>query len=300
MNIEIWMDDRKKVVEKYMFDNMKIIENKQKKIYEAMLYSLDAGGKRLRPLLMIGTYEMISHSNSYEEVLPFATAMEMIHTYSLIHDDLPAMDDDDLRRGRPSNHKKFDEATAILAGDALLNKAFEIMSKSCKEAKNADDMRRKIEAMETIANSSGTEGMIGGQIIDIFGHDLISDIDELINLQRLKTGAIIISSCLAGAILAGANQQQLELVKEFASKLGTAFQIQDDILDVTADESELGKPVGSDADEDKVTFVTMTSLEEAEQMQVELSRNAISIIREKGLNSEFLIELTEFLIARRK
>jgi len=226
--------------------------------------------------------------------------MEMIHTYSLLHDDLPAMDDDDMRRGRPSNHKKFDEATAILAGDALLNKAFEIMSKTCMQTKSLEQMKKRVAAMQIIAESSGTEGMIGGQIIDIFGHDLISNIDDLKNLQRLKTGAIIVSSCLAGAKLAGATEKQLELVKEFSSSLGTAFQIQDDILDVIADESELGKPIGSDAEENKVTFVTMTSLEEAEKMQIELSQKAIAVIDEKGLKSEFLIALTEFLIARRK
>lgn len=300
MDIQKWIDEKIKIFEDNLFTDFKSKPDKQERIYDAMLYSLKAGGKRLRPLLMMGTYEMLSAKESFEEVLPFAEAMEMIHTYSLIHDDLPAMDDDDYRRGKLSNHKKFDEATAILAGDALLNKAFEIMSSSCMNASSYDQMKRRLKVMNAIAKSSGTEGMVGGQIIDIYGHELVENIADLKKLQSMKTGAIIESAAVSGAILAGSSDKDIEIVIKFSDYLGTAFQIQDDILDVTAEESELGKPVGSDEKGDKITFVSETSLVKAQRIQMELSKSAVDALSIFGDKAESLINLTIFLTNRRK
>ena len=212
-------------------------DNPQNIIYKAMRYSVFAGGKRLRPILMMNTCKMCG--GDVNEVIPFACALEMIHTYSLIHDDLPAMDNDDLRRGMPTSHIKFGEATAILAGDALLNKAFEVVSQY-----NGNNPQRAIKAMNMLAVSSGTEGMIGGQIVDMESEGKDITLDELKYLHLNKTGAIIRSACTVGALMGGASDGEIKAVDEFAQNLGVAFQIQDDILDVTGDEKELGKPIG--------------------------------------------------------
>jgi len=187
-----------------------------------------SGGKRLRPILLLGTYEIFEKDD--EKVMPFACAMEMIHTYSLIHDDLPAMDNDDYRRGKLSNHKMFNEATAILAGDALLNKAFEVGLEAIINYNL--DVNRAVKALSAISNSSGTEGMIGGQIVDIFGNFQIKTLDELKYMYALKTGAIIKSSVVAGAYLGGAINDELTALENYAENIGIAFQIEDDILDV--------------------------------------------------------------------
>lgn len=267
-------------------------ENPQKKIYEAMEYSLYAGGKRLRPVLMLETARMCGGDPAV--VLPFACAMEMIHTYSLIHDDLPAMDNDDLRRGIPTNHKKFGEAMAILAGDALLNKAFEIVS----GVENLPPSR-VLSAVSMLAASSGTEGMIGGQVVDIESEGKSIDLSELQYLHLLKTGAIIRSSCTIGALLAGASESEIRAVDEFASKLGVAFQIRDDILDCTGTEEELGKPIGSDEAEGKNTYVKLLGLEKSEQLVKTYSTQAEQALDCFGDKADFLKWLADTLINRR-
>lgn len=267
-------------------------ENPQQKIYEAMEYSLYAGGKRLRPVLMLETARMCGGDPAV--VLPFACAMEMIHTYSLIHDDLPAMDNDDLRRGIPTNHKKFGEAMAILAGDALLNKAFEIVS----GVENLPPSR-VLSAISMLAASSGTEGMIGGQVVDIESEGKSIDLSELQYLHLLKTGAIIRSSCTIGALLAGASESEIRAVDEFASKLGVAFQIRDDILDCTGTEEELGKPIGSDEAEGKNTYVKLLGLEKSEQLVKNYSTQAEQALDCFGEKADFLKWLADALINRR-
>lgn len=267
-------------------------ENPQQKIYEAMEYSLYAGGKRLRPVLMLETARMCGGDPAV--VLPFACAMEMIHTYSLIHDDLPAMDNDDLRRGIPTNHKKFGEAMAILAGDALLNKAFEIVS----GVENLPPSR-VLSAVSMLAASSGTEGMIGGQVVDIESEGKSIDLSELQYLHLLKTGAIIRSSCTIGALLAGASESEIRAVDEFASKLGVAFQIRDDILDCTGTEEELGKPIGSDEAEGKNTYVKLLGLEKSEQLVKTYSTQAEQALDCFGDKADFLKWLADTLINRR-
>ena len=281
-----------KIINDALVKYMEHEDNPQSKIYEAMEYSLYAGGKRLRPVLMIETAKMCG-SNA-EAVLPFACAMEMIHTYSLIHDDLPAMDNDDLRRGMPTSHKKFGEAMAILAGDSLLNKAFEITS-SVKDIEPSLVLR----AISMLSNSSGTEGMIGGQVVDIESEGKEIELSELKYLHLLKTGAIIRSSCTIGAVLSGASEEEIKAVDDFASSLGVAFQIRDDILDCTGTVEELGKPIGSDEAEEKNTYVKLLGLEKSKELVAEYSQKAISALDVFGDRAEFLKWLADYLINRK-
>lgn len=270
---------------------LKIEETPQKKVFEAMGYSLFAGGKRLRPTIMMMTAKMLGKDP--EIVLPFACAMEMIHTYSLIHDDLPAMDNDDLRRGKPTNHKVFGEATAILAGDALLTKAFCVASKYDEEGVPKENVLR---AISVLADSAGADGMIGGQMIDIESHN--EDLELLRHLHSLKTGAIIRASGVIGAILSGADETQIKAVDEYCYNLGIAFQIQDDILDVLGDEETLGKPIGSDAENDKSTYITLLGLEKSHELSIEHTNKAIEALKCFD-NADELIYLAQMLTKRK-
>ncbi len=270
---------------------MKVEDNPQKKIYEAEEYSLMAGGKRLRPVIMMMTAKMCGKSP--ELVIPFAVAIEMIHTYSLIHDDLPAMDNDDLRRGKPTNHKVYGEAMAILAGDALLTKAFETAASFCDETVSKE---RVLRAISVLAVSSGDNGMIGGQVVDIESRN--EDEELLKYLHSLKTGALIRASGVIGAILAGATETEIKAVESFCENLGIAFQIQDDILDVTGSEEELGKPIGSDAENEKSTYVTLFGIEKAEKLAEEYTQKAIKSLRIFEENGE-LVALANKLMGRK-
>lgn len=277
--------------EKALSMYMKTEDNPQKSIYESMSYSLFAGGKRLRPVLMMAVCDMCGGNS--DTVLPFAAAMEMIHTYSLIHDDLPAMDNDDLRRGMPTNHIKYGEATAILAGDALLNKAFETMSIYSELS-----AEKTLEIIKIISLSSGTEGMIGGQVVDIESENKKIDIDELKYIHTCKTGAIIRSAAVSGAVAANADKTQITAIDEFAKNLGIAFQICDDILDVTGDEKTLGKPIGSDEENCKTTYVTVYGLDGAKKLLDEYSQKAKDALAVFGDKNKFLIKLTDYLSGR--
>lgn len=240
----------------------------QYQVAEAMKYSLINGGKRIRPVLALEFARACGGTRN--ECLPLACALEYVHTYSLIHDDLPCMDNDDLRRGKPSCHKQFDEATALLAGDALLTHAFEIIS----EAELSDD--KKVMAVSLLAQNSGVSGMIGGQVIDLLFEQGSPNLKELLTVYKLKTGALISAACLLGCISAGADSSQMAAASKFAYSLGIAFQIQDDILDITGDEKKLGKPVGSDATNSKKTYATIAGLSKAQQDVKKLTDNAIS------------------------
>lgn len=265
----------------------------QQKLTEAMRYSLEAGGKRIRPVLVTefcrlcgGTPEMSAAP---------AAAIEMIHTFSLIHDDLPAMDDDDFRRGRPSCHKAFSEATAILAGDALAVLPFQIIADD-----SVLDSSIKVRLISDLASATAGAGMIGGQIIDI-ENEKRDDVDEenLRYMYSLKTGQLIRTACRMGCIAAGADDEKIRLADSYASKLGLAFQIIDDILDVVSTEEELGKPVGSDAENNKTTFVTVMGIEKAKQEADSLTNEALEIL-DLFPDSEFLKTLTVELLDRRK
>lgn len=294
MEFKNWMNEKVTKIDENLRTIIKEEENPQKIIYESMNYSLMSGGKRLRPVLLLGAYE-IFHEN-IETVMPFACAMEMIHTYSLIHDDLPAMDNDDFRRGRLSNHKKFGEATGILAGDGLLNKAFETGLEAALSCNL--DMGKSVKALLEIAKSSGADGMIGGQVVDMYGHEKVSTIEDLKYMYSLKTGAIIKSSVVAGAILAGANSEEIRALEKYSEKLGIAFQIEDDILDVTSTLEKLGKAIGSDAANDKITYLSFVSIEQAKKHVEQFTQEAIESLNIFGDKAAYMIELAKYLTNR--
>ena len=294
MEFITWFKEKVKIVDEYLSRIIEERENPQKIIYEAMNYSLLSEGKKLRPVLLLGAYELFR--DDLKEALPFACAMEMIHTYSLIHDDLPAMDNDDYRRGKLSNHKKYGQATAILAGDGLLNKAFETGLEASINSKSMN----AVKALKIIADSSGTEGMIGGQVVDMEGDEIINSIEDLKYMYSLKTGAIIKSSVIAGAQLAGADEEEMRQLGSYAEKIGIGFQIEDDILDVTGTQEKLGKAVGSDAANKKITYLTFKSIEEARQDVEKFTQEAIESLSMFGGRAEYLVELAKFLTNRER
>ena len=261
-------------------------------LYDAMYYSLLAGGKRIRPVLMLETCRLCG--GDPEQILPFAGAIEMIHTYSLIHDDLPCMDDDDLRRGRPTSHKVYGEATAVLAGDALLTAAFEWML----DPSVTLPPQQVLEAAGGLARAAGGRGMVGGQVLDMAGEGHAMGISEVEELQRLKTGALIRASAEMGCILAGGSEEQRAAVCRYAECLGLAFQIQDDILDVVGDETTLGKSVGSDARSEKNTFVTLKGLDECRRLVEELTGTAVEALSDFGSEGESLCWMARSLASR--
>ena len=241
-----------------------------RELLEAMRYSLLAGGKRIRPVLTLETCRLCG--GEAEAALPFACGVEMVHTYSLIHDDLPAMDDDALRRGRPTSHIVYGEATAILAGDALLTAAFEQLTKAALPAE------RIVEAVRCLSRAAGSAGMVGGQALDMAGEGRALNMEELELLQSLKTGALISAAAELGCIAAGGTAGQRDRVSAYARALGRAFQVRDDMLDVTSSEAELGKPVGSDRANEKSTFVTALGLEGCAALVEELTRQGIEAL----------------------
>ncbi len=259
-------------------------------LYPAMEYSLLAGGKRLRPVLTLETCRMCG--GEPEAALPLACAVEMVHTYSLIHDDLPAMDDDDLRRGKPTNHKVYGEATAILAGDGLLTAAFGQIAGA--ETLTAD---QRLAAVSALSEAAGPQGMVGGQILDMEGERRALSLAETEELQRLKTGALIACAARLGCIAARADGERMAAVEGYAQRLGLAFQIRDDILDVTATAQVLGKPIGSDRASGKTTFVTLLGLERCQQWVERLSREACQTL-EPYQDSGLLRALAEELARR--
>ena len=260
-----------------------------KVIYDSASYSLNIGGKRIRPLLMLLTYNM--YKNNWKDIIEFSAAIEMIHTYSLIHDDLPCMDNDDLRRGKPTNHKVYGENIAVLAGDALLNEAMILlMDFSIKNGKDA------LVAAREIAYAAGADGMIGGQVVDIINEGKKISKEELNYMHLKKTGELIRASIVAGAILAEVDKSEIELLNKFGLNLGLAFQIKDDILDVTGDVKKLGK--NTLADGNKSNFITMYGLEECKVMCENLTDECIAILEKISVNTDILKKLTIELLER--
>ncbi len=288
-NFDAVFSDEKDKVEKIIYGYCPDEFGKQSLVFEAMNYSVKAGGKRLRPILMLETFKLFGEDE--EKVYPFMAAIEFIHTYSLVHDDLPAMDDDEFRRGQKTTHAKYGEDIGILAGDGLLNMAYEIMSDAV--VKNPSFAK----AMAVIAKKAGSYGMVGGQIVDVINEGKKIDIETINYIHNLKTAALIEASMMAGAILGGASEEQVLQVESIAKNIGMAFQIQDDILDVVGDESKLGKPVLSDEKNEKDTYITLIGLEESKKKVKDLSNLAIDGIKALGEN-EFLVTLVEKLISR--
>ncbi len=268
----------------------------QKVVYDAMAYSVMAGGKRLRPMLCLAVCDMLG--GCLDDALRFGIAVECIHTYSLIHDDLPCMDNDDLRRGMPTCHKKFGEANALLAGDGLLTGAFEYIAdfSAYKNLKSETVLRAVFE----LSKAAGCDGMIGGQVVDLECEGK-EDVDEetLNYLHQRKTGALIRISALLGALAADAGEDEINAVTEFAEKLGLAFQIQDDILDCEGDENVLGKPIGSDEENGKTTYVTLLGIDAAREKASALTSEAVKALDVFRDKADFLKELAQRLMGRR-
>jgi geranylgeranyl diphosphate synthase type II len=302
MNIRDELDIRAKHVEEVLANFLPQEEHLQKTIFEAMNYSLLAGGKRIRPILMEEAYKMFSQINgiSNNAILAFMSAMEMIHTYSLVHDDLPAMDNDEYRRGKKTTHAVYGETMGILAGDALLNYAFE----TAAEAFSDEEVNVSyLKAYQVLAKKAGAYGMIGGQVVDIETEGMKSEdvtIERLEYIHLLKTAALLESSLMIGAILGGAKPEEVAIMEQIGRKVGIAFQIQDDVLDVTSSMEVLGKPIGSDEKNNKVTYVTLVGLEKAREDVARLSKEAIEMLEELPTNSEFLREVILYLIHREK
>ncbi|MCR5107380.1 MAG: polyprenyl synthetase family protein [Lachnospiraceae bacterium] len=275
-------------------------EGYQKTVMEAMNYSLDAGGKRLRPVFMKGMYDLFGGKDKYIE--PFMAAIELIHTYSLVHDDLPSLDNDMYRRGKKTTHAVYGENLAILTGDALLNRAFETASKTLLEDNDTDMIKRKANALNILAQKAGIYGMAGGQVYDVEAENKGINLDKegLDFIFRLKTGALIESSMMIGAVLAGAKDEETAIVEKIGTNTGMAFQIRDDILDVTGNEEELGKPVGSDERNNKITYVTLYGIERSKEDVREYSDRAIKLLKSLGRDSEFMEGLILSLVERNK
>jgi len=293
MNLNLELNERRMYVDTKLDEYLPNESQYPEIIFKSMRYSIFAGGKRLRPIMLMAANRMFGGSDDI--AAPYACALEMIHTYSLIHDDLPAIDNDNFRRGRLTNHKAFGENIAILAGDALLTHAFEVMSETvCKSG----DIKGAF-AMNAIAHGSGINGMVAGQVVDVIsdGKNLNKETLDFIHLN--KTGAMIQGAFKAGALLAGASEPSVKLLDEAARKIGIAFQIQDDILDVTSTQEELGKPLFSDEKNEKTTYVTLYGVDKSTEFVKQLSHEAMDILQGFGTRCNFLEELTRYLIDRR-
>lgn len=294
MNLQDYFKERRLLIDQEL---EKALPNSGKyphTIYEAMRHSLFAGGKRLRPILALAAYEI--NSTDYTRVLPTACALECIHTYSLIHDDLPAMDDDDYRRGVPTCHKLFGEAMAILAGDALLTQAFYLIAQNAKVPGISPE--QVITVMADISQAIGTEGLIGGQVVDLQSENKTVDAETLYYIHQKKTGALITAAIRAGAILAAADQQQLSALTSFGDWLGLAFQITDDILDIEGDLEKLGKRPGSDLKKKKATYPAMYGLAEAKIKAQDAVCQAHESLSHFGDEAKTLHEIARFVLQR--
>lgn len=278
--------------EEFLNNTVKIENEEYTEHLEAMRYSLLQGGKRLRPFILKSFYNLSGGTDN--AFASFAAALEMIHTYSLIHDDLPSMDNDDFRRGKPSCHKQFNEATALLAGDALLTKAFEIAAKTQNIYPNL-----VVEGIKELALLSGADGMIGGQVVDLAIENKKTDLETVLQMYKKKTGALLVAAAKIGTILAGGNEQMKTAAEEYAINLGIAFQIQDDILDIVGDAKLLGKPIGSDAKNEKSTYVSLRGLEQAKLDVVDYTNKAKEALKAFDLDTKLLTDLADYLIDRK-
>lgn len=296
MNFKEEYTDRVEKIEKILKKYLPEKKGYQRTIMEAMEYSLMAGGKRLRPMLMWESYRLFGGEGAAIE--PFMAAIEMIHTYSLVHDDLPAMDNDEYRRGRKTTHIVYGEDMGILAGDALLNYAFETACRAFEE--ESEHALRIGKALKILADKAGIYGMIGGQVVDVQESGKAVSGEVLDFIYRLKTSALIEASMMAGAVLAGAEEGQVSRMEQIAGKIGLAFQIQDDILDVTSTSQELGKPVHSDEKNNKVTYVTLFGVEKASEQVQKLSEQAEAVLEGLSSKNKFLTALVMEMASRRK
>ena len=297
MNFKAEMNERVEQIEQILDQYLPPKEGLQKTVLTAMNTTVKAGGKRLRPMLINETYKMFGGEGDI--VKPFMAAIEMIHTYSLIHDDLPALDNDDYRRGQKTCHIVYGEDMAILAGDALLNYAYEVATKAFDLA-DQDEMMNVVEAVKILARKPGIYGMIGGQVADVELEGTPLSMEQILFIHKNKTSALIEACMMIGAVLAGAKEEEIGKMEEIAGKIGLAFQIQDDILDVTSTTEILGKPVHSDEKNEKTTYVTWKGLEKAKEEAARLTEEAVEELRSIGKECGFMEELLRRLVYREK
>ena len=293
VNFKVEWKKRADLVEEGLLRELKKVPAYDETLEKAMEYSLMAGGKRLRPVLLMAAADAVGKDGA--AFLTTGCAIEMIHTYSLIHDDLPAMDNDDYRRGKPTNHKVFGDGIAVLAGDALLTLAFEVMLRQESTAPET-----LVAVISEMSRAAGPYGMVGGQVLDLEGEGRRLDLAALRKIHMGKTGALFCAAIRSGAILAGAKEEELAALTLYAERFGLAFQITDDILDVTGDEAAIGKPVGSDVRNEKATYVTLTSLEEAKKLAEDAVEEAVAALDIFGERAAFLRDLALFLLGRKK
>lgn len=293
VNFKAEWKKRADLVEEGLLRELKKVPAYDETLEKAMEYSLMAGGKRLRPVLLMAAADAVGKDGA--AFLTTGCAIEMIHTYSLIHDDLPAMDNDDYRRGKPTNHKVFGDGIAVLAGDALLTLAFEVMLRQEDAAPET-----LVTVVSEMSRAAGPYGMVGGQVLDLEGEGRRLDLAALRKIHMGKTGALFCAAIRSGAILAGAKEEEFAALTLYAERFGLAFQITDDILDVTGDEAAIGKPVGSDVRNEKATYVTLTSLEEAKKLAEDAVEEAVAALDIFGERAAFLRDLALFLLGRKK
>lgn len=289
----------KELIEEHILDFLPDIDHKSITLYESMKYSLTAGGKRIRPMLLLAASEFAG--GNLEEAIPYACAIEYMHTYSLIHDDLPAMDDDQLRRGQPTNHIIYGEAMAVLAGDGLQSAAFETMNKDMLlYFDNPDKLKKRVRACHEIVKGSGCRGMVAGQVADIESEDRACSGEMLDYIHLTKTAALITAAIRAGAQLGGADDEMLTKLSAYAENLGLAFQIADDILDVVGSEEEMGKKAGMDTVKKKSTYPALYGLEASKEKLMVLTESAVQALASYYDNAEFFVKLAEDLAVRGK
>lgn len=289
-----YLQERTQLVESALDRYLPRVDTLPAKLHDAMRYSVFAGGKRIRPILMMAACEAVG--GAPHQVLPAACAIEMIHSYSLIHDDLPAMDDDDFRRGKPTNHKVFGEANAILAGDGLLTEAFILLSSPAVWSDVPAEDRR--EVIHLLARSSGSRGMVGGQVVDMDSEGKPIDLPTLEYIHTHKTGALILAAIESGAILGGADEQQRRALRRYGEAAGLAFQVADDILDIVADQKELGKDIGSDQERGKATYPALLGLDGARERARDLRKLAFSALETFGDSARPLREIASYIVDR--
>ena len=292
-DLKCYLNDRRRLIEDYLTGLFQL-EGELEHHRSAMQYSLLAGGKRVRPILCLAAVEALG--KDYRPYIPVACALECIHTYSLIHDDLPAMDNDDLRRGKPTNHKVYGEAEAILAGDGLLTLAFELLSDTSRVADVED--RNRLRIINCIAQAAGSDGMVGGQSLDIAAEGKTISMEELQTIHRKKTGALITASVQTGALLGGSDERHFSRLTVYGSALGLAFQIKDDLLNVEGTTEELGKAAGSDAERMKATYPALLGLEAAREKLQNAVATAIDAVMDFGPNAEPLRSIAHYILTR--
>jgi len=296
LDLKTYLAEKKKTVEAALQGYFPEPEGLTSDLIKAMRYSLFAGGKRLRPILCMAGAETVGGSGS--EALPAACALELIHTYSLIHDDLPLMDDDDMRRGKPTNHKVFGEPIALLAGDGLLTEAFSLMTSAEPSVKISSQML--LRAVALISRAAGHDGMVGGQAVDIQWEGKEADLPVVEFMHTHKTGALITASVASGAILGGADESQFEAITSYGEKIGLAFQISDDILDIEGDSQTMGKRAGADEQKGKMTYPAVLGLNQSKKIQLELVQAAVLDLRGFGSRAEPLRQIARYIIERKK